>query len=74
MEFLTGSGGVQPLVPALERQISMTSRLAWSTELVLGQPGLHKETLSQNNNDKTSFVFFFSFSIQTLFLNSVVEM
>jgi hypothetical protein len=36
----------------------LSSRLAWSTELVPGQPELHRETLSQktknnnNNNNK----------------------
>jgi hypothetical protein len=30
----------------------LSSRPAWSTELVLGQPGLHRETLSQKKNKK----------------------
>jgi hypothetical protein len=29
---------------------SLSLRTAWSTELVLGQPGLHKETLSQSQS------------------------
>ena len=38
------------LIPALcggrGRQISVSSRPAWSIEQVLGEPGLHRETLS----------------------------
>ena len=30
----------------------LSSRLAWSTECVPGQPGLHRETLSQNTKKK----------------------
>jgi hypothetical protein len=30
---------------------SVSSRPAWSTERVLGQPGLHRETLSQTNKN-----------------------
>ena len=39
-----------PLFPALgrQRQVDLSSRLAWSTELVPGQPGLYRETLSKN--------------------------
>ena len=32
---------------------SQGSRPAWSTEQVLGQPGLHRETLSQNKKQTT---------------------
>jgi hypothetical protein len=35
-----------PLIPALGRQRFLSSRPAWSTELVPGQPGLHRETQS----------------------------
>jgi hypothetical protein len=31
----------------------LSSRPAWSTKLVPGQPGLHRETLSQKNKQKT---------------------
>jgi hypothetical protein len=31
----------------------LSLRPAWSTEWVPGQPGLHRETLSQKNNNKT---------------------
>jgi hypothetical protein len=31
---------------------SLSLRPAWSTEGVLGQPGLHRETLSQKNKNK----------------------
>jgi hypothetical protein len=31
---------------------SVSSRLAWSTEQVLGQPGLHRETLTQKKKKK----------------------
>jgi hypothetical protein len=30
----------------------LSSRQAWSTKCVLGQPGLHRETLSQNKKEK----------------------
>jgi hypothetical protein len=33
---------------------SLSSRPAWSTEWVLGQPGLHRETLSQKTNKQTN--------------------
>jgi hypothetical protein len=36
------------------RQISGSSRPAWSTELVLGQTRLHRETLSQKNQNQTN--------------------
>jgi hypothetical protein len=32
----------------------LSLRLAWSTEWVPGQPGLHRETLSQKNKTKTN--------------------
>ena len=38
----------RPLVPELTGR-SLNSRPAWSTELVPGKPGLHRETLSQKN-------------------------
>ena len=31
----------------------LSSRPAWSTEWVAGQPGLHRETLSRKNKNKT---------------------
>jgi hypothetical protein len=34
------------------RQLSVSSRPAWSTELALEQPGLHRETLSQKTKTK----------------------
>jgi hypothetical protein len=40
---------VAPLIPAHRRQGQadiLHSKPAWSTELVSGQPGLHRETLS----------------------------
>jgi hypothetical protein len=37
------------LIPALERQCW---RSAWSTEQVLGEPGLHRETLTQKRKEK----------------------
>ena len=47
-----------PLIPALgreaeaeaDRSISVSSSPAWSTELVPGQSGLHRETLSQKQS------------------------
>jgi hypothetical protein len=35
-----------------QRQTDLGLRLAWSTERVPGQPGLHKETLSQKPKTK----------------------
>jgi hypothetical protein len=37
---------------------SLSLRPAWSTEWVLGQPGLHRETLSQKKNSKISWWHF----------------
>jgi hypothetical protein len=40
----------KPLIPALRRQRQadlMSLRTTWSTELVLGQPELHRKTLSR---------------------------
>jgi hypothetical protein len=53
------------LIPALQRQRKadlLSSRLARSKEQVLGQPGLHRETLSQKtkNNDEKANVFRYS--------------
>jgi hypothetical protein len=46
-----------PFIPALRRQrqadLSLSLRLAWSVELVSGQPGLYRETLSQKATNKT---------------------
>ena len=54
------NGGGTPLTPALGagagsrgRQISVTSRPAWSTEQVPGQPGLHTEKLCLETQNKT---------------------
>ena len=38
------------------RRISVSSRLAWSTQLVPGQPGLHSETVCVVEGDN-AFVF-----------------
>jgi hypothetical protein len=35
----------------------LSSRPAWSTERVPGQPGLHRETLSQKTQKKRVYVF-----------------
>ena len=43
----------------------LSPRPAWSIELVPGQPGLHRETLSQNNN-KTPKIIIFLISIYLL--------
>jgi hypothetical protein len=43
------------LILALRRQrqaISVSLKIDWSTESVLGQPGLHRETRSQNKETK----------------------
>jgi hypothetical protein len=48
-----GGGGTKSLIPVLERQRQvalLSSKPAWSTEKVLGQPGLHRETLSWKAN------------------------
>ena len=49
-----------PLIPALRRQeaeakgrqSSASSRLAWSTQRVLGQPGIHKEIISKRKRER----------------------
>ena len=38
---------------SFSRQIYMSSRPAWSTHWVPGQPGLHRETPSQEKQNKT---------------------
>jgi hypothetical protein len=41
---------------------SLSSRPAWSTEWILGQPGLHRETLSQKEKKRiqiVAFIFWF---------------
>jgi hypothetical protein len=35
----------------------LSLRPAWSTEQVLGQPGLHRETLSQKQTNKQKYQF-----------------
>jgi hypothetical protein len=47
-----GSGGVHlnPSTWKAEAGRFLSSRPAWSTESVPGQPGLHRETLSQKQN------------------------
>jgi hypothetical protein len=34
------------------RQISVSSKIAWFTELISGEPELHRETLSQKTKTK----------------------
>jgi hypothetical protein len=43
-----------PLIPALGAEAGrfLSSRPVWSTEFVPGQPGIHRETLSQKNKTK----------------------
>ena len=36
-----------PLIPSLKRQISVSSRPAWSTQPILGQPGVHRDPFSK---------------------------
>ena len=45
-----------PLTSALEAEAggSLSSRPAWSIELVPGQPGLHRETLSQERKKEAA--------------------
>lgn len=40
--------GLNPSTVGAKADRSLIWGAAWSTEPVLGQPGLHKETLSQN--------------------------
>jgi hypothetical protein len=37
----------------------LNSRLAWSTKQVTGEPGLHKETLSQENNNNNNKIIYY---------------
>jgi hypothetical protein len=59
-----------PLVPALGRQrqadFFLSSRPAWSTERVPGQPELHRETLSRKKKQKTHTLYTLSYSTHTL--------
>jgi hypothetical protein len=50
----------------------LSSRPAWSTEYVLGQPGLHRETLSQKNKNKNKKEKSFSFPFSFLPLHLVI--
>jgi hypothetical protein len=44
------------------RWISVSSRSAWSTQLTPGQPGLHRETLSQKAKTTTTKKFRYMFT------------
>jgi hypothetical protein len=51
---MLGSGGAGLLIPApwkVEAGSFLSSRPAWSTELVAGQSGLYRETLSRGGKD-----------------------
>lgn len=53
-----------PVIPVLKsrgRQISGGSRTAWSTERVLGQPGLHRETASKTNKNPQNLCMFYRY-------------
>jgi hypothetical protein len=45
-----------PLIPA-EAGRSLSSRPAWTTEKVAGQPWLHRETLSRKTNQNKELRF-----------------
>jgi hypothetical protein len=45
-----------PNIGEAETGRSLSLRLAWSTEQVSEQPGLHRETLSQKKKKKKSFI------------------
>jgi hypothetical protein len=53
-QLQAGRGGdtFNPSTREAEAGRFLSSRPAWSTEWVLGQPGLHRETLSQKNKNK----------------------
>jgi hypothetical protein len=55
LRIIAGQWWHMPLIPAL-REAEMggflSSRPDWSTELVPGQPRLHRETLSQKQKQK----------------------
>jgi hypothetical protein len=52
---------LNPSTPEAEAGESLSSRLAWSTDGVLGQPGLHREGLSQKRKKKKKKGFFHLF-------------
>lgn len=41
-----------PLMPALRKQADWSLRPAWTTEVVPGPPGLHREILSSKEEEK----------------------
>jgi hypothetical protein len=49
---VAGAWWHMPLIPALEAGGFLSSRPAWSTEWVPGQPGIHREILSQKKKKK----------------------
>ena len=61
LNFLLAAGQWwrMPLIPELRRQRQahlLSFRPAWSTEQVLGEPELHRETLSRNTKRKKKFL------------------
>jgi hypothetical protein len=47
LKFLLGGGGTHPVFRESEAGGSLSSRPAWSTEQVPGEPGLHREALER---------------------------
>ena len=69
--MLAGQWRCMPLVPALGRQRQVDfwvwDQPGLQSELVPGQPGLHRETLSQKTKDKqTKDLFLFNENVQSL--------
>jgi hypothetical protein len=69
---MTEEEKVTPLIVALgeaEPGRSLSSRPAWSTQWVPGQPGLHRETLSWRKKNKKKSIYFFYYA--TVYFNSL---
>jgi hypothetical protein len=69
----TGQWWRMPLIPELrgQRQAHLLSfRPAWSTEQVLGEPELHRETLSRNTKRKKNFFLRSPINVQKFILKN----
>ena len=60
-----------PSTQEAETGRSLSLRLAWSTEQVPGEPGIHRENVSQNKQtSKIFYLFIYLFICQLVFLKN----